>query len=506
MDSKNIDNRIASKKYIINSVRRKKNYGKPKSLIILRKIKYLRRWLLRNPWIRPITVFNYAAIKIQQIARGYITRKYGKEKRNKLKVLKSDKSKSNLKSNKKSKNQQLDKYLTFIELVQANEKRKPHWIDGGYSSWCAVKIQSVWRMFKVKIRVRNSKKLINQVAAIVIQTIWRNFRSEKIIYKRTVMLNPHLAAHIIQLKWRSFCNRRVYFYFRELVVVKLKGAPADLLKTIIPNESGFLDKAAGVHVRFRLGGSIFPPKIFFKIFTHKPICDVNSFAPRDYKNEKNIEAYQLNNKLDNLNFKSKKVDINNIRVGNKYFDTIVSTSYGAATDNNNNNWYRREERNPWRSISSQIFDHIETPIWFRDSPHIDKPKPFHYSRQKRQEEVIKEKKFRKRQWMMKAYRLAADDKNVIENNNNDMDYKSTGFYKEDFKTNNRSSVDFDADEKEPMVSAIDKIHNNTGYMFSKNATVLESKQYLRSDNKRLPTKVTENSLATDDLMDLVEWR
>ena len=150
---------------------RKLSYGKPKRLIILKKIKYLRRWLLRNPWIRPICVFNYAAIRIQQIARRYLIRKFGRGKKGLIekekkeinrKELKRNNNKNNVKNSKKkpSKNQQLDKYLVFIELVQSNETRKPVWLDGGYSSWCAVRIQSVWRMFKTKRRVRNSKRLV----------------------------------------------------------------------------------------------------------------------------------------------------------------------------------------------------------------------------------------------------------------------------------------------------------------------------------------------------------
>ena len=43
---------------------------------------------------------------------------------------------------------------------------------------------------------------------------------------------------------------------------------------------------AGTHVRFRLGGHTFPPNVYFKIYTHRPLCDVNSFAPRDYNKEK----------------------------------------------------------------------------------------------------------------------------------------------------------------------------------------------------------------------------
>ncbi len=143
--------------------------------------------------------------------------------------------------------------------------------------------------------------------------------------------------------WRSFCNKRVYRYFRDIIKIKLKGAPADLLRTIIPNEADLMDRAAGVHVRFRLGGSVFPPKIYFKIYTHKPVCDVNAFAPRDYSNEKPLEPLQVNNKVDSIDLTSKRVDVSTIRVGKRYFDTVVSTSIGAV-----DNWYQRVEKNSWR--------------------------------------------------------------------------------------------------------------------------------------------------------------
>ena len=42
-------------------------------------------------------------------------------------------------------------------------------------------------------------------------------------------------------------------------------------------------------MRFRLGGHRFPPEVYFKIFTHRPLCDVNSFAPRDYNLERKSE-------------------------------------------------------------------------------------------------------------------------------------------------------------------------------------------------------------------------
>ena len=55
-----------------------------------------------------------------------------------------------------------------------------------------------------------------------------------------------------------------------------------MLKSINPSEASLLDAASRCHVRFRLGGTKFPPLIYYKIFSHGGVVDINAFAPRDY--------------------------------------------------------------------------------------------------------------------------------------------------------------------------------------------------------------------------------
>lgn len=52
------------------------------------------------------------------------------------------------------------------------------------------------------------------------------------------------------------------------------------LQSINPREAALLDSAAGLHVRLRLGGVTFPPTIYYKIFTHKAVCDVGACGRR----------------------------------------------------------------------------------------------------------------------------------------------------------------------------------------------------------------------------------
>jgi hypothetical protein len=67
-----------------------------------------------------------------------------------------------------------------------------------------------------------------------------------------------------------------------LIFTLFRGTPYDLLKSINPSEASLLDAASRCHVRFRLGGSKFPPLIYYKIFSHGGVVDINAFAPRDY--------------------------------------------------------------------------------------------------------------------------------------------------------------------------------------------------------------------------------
>jgi hypothetical protein len=64
-----------------------------------------------------------------------------------------------------------------------------------------------------------------------------------------------------------------------------QGDPKELLRSINPREASLVDAASGLHVRLRLGGSTFPPLIFYKIFTHRPVTDICAFCPRNYAKE-----------------------------------------------------------------------------------------------------------------------------------------------------------------------------------------------------------------------------
>jgi hypothetical protein len=389
-------------------------YGKPVRLGIYHKSRYMQLWLMQNPWIHPFIIFVFSTCKIQKVARGYMVRKHGSLSRYLMwrkSMSKRQKDKINARAAMgvtSGKSPQLDRYLAFLDKAGEGAIARPAWLDGGYSVWCVVRLQSWYRMTKPRRHHIYRKQIINQIAAMIIQAQWK----EKLTRMRNDVLRreaakiakipPYRASVRIQLAWRSFCNRRIYAYYRDLVMNKLQGAPQDLLKTIVPHESELLDRAAGALVRFRLGGSIFPPKVFFKVYTHRGVCDVNAFAPRVYAKEKMVNAFQQNIKSEFIPKDRKKYNTG-IRVGATYFGTKVKSN--TSTDE----WYKREENNDWRPIASQSFEEILTPPWLRESMTKKEAEPFHFSRLKRKIDIQKARKRRRRMWLMKAYRLAGAD-------------------------------------------------------------------------------------------------
>lgn len=386
--------------------------GMPKFMGMRKKSRYIRRWLLQHPWVRPMLAFNWAAHIIQALVRGVLVRNRAVRRRKRA---------TNVRMKKRGR--QLDRYLMYLEYYKTSFTPPPYWINNGFSTWCAVRIQAWWRMIRTKSRMQYLLRgMIYQIATIEIQISWRDYfhrQRERTAIAAAGRISDaapatkqkdikRRAAASIQNAWRQFCYKRVYKYFRDLILFKLKGAPSELLRNIIPSEIGLLDKAAGVHVRFRLGGHIFPPTIYFKIYTHRPLCDVNSFAPRNYMKELPFDVSQANQK-DDVVIGSKNVKSGTIRVGATYFGAKITT-----TNTSGEGWYRREENNHWRSISTMIVTDAFNSNDASSVPYgLPKPedktlKPFHYSRLVRTIDIVRDRKKRRREWMLKAYLLDAE--------------------------------------------------------------------------------------------------
>lgn len=100
-----------------------------------------------------------------------------------------------------------------------------------------------------------------------------------------------------------------------------------MLRFLNYRESTLVDPASGLHVRFRLGGEQFPPKLYYKIFTHRPVTDICTFCPRNYVKEYAKEREQDDSK-------------------EYVFCCVLCAMFCRFSVD----WYKRQECNPWREV------------------------------------------------------------------------------------------------------------------------------------------------------------
>lgn len=184
-------------------------------------------------------------------------------------------------------------------------------------------------------------------------------------------MSPSASAVQIQSAWRSYTNTKIFKYYKDLITFKFKGNPRDLLKTINPSEAAVLDRSANVHVRFRLGGEKFPPLIYYKIYIHTGICDINSFAPRDYA------AMKRFTKKSTVNIRFEEEEAKELTQG----------------------WYERRDNNGWRPIT----DNILTPFDKVELFTSQRPIPFHHDKLIRRGLVAQKRREKKLSWLRKLY-------------------------------------------------------------------------------------------------------
>jgi hypothetical protein len=144
------------------------------------------------------------------------------------------------------------------------------------------------------------------------------------------------AAACIQRAFRQFMDRRIFRFYRDLVNFRLRGDNLTLLRSINPREASLAaDAAGGFHIRFRLGGSAFPPRLYYKVFTHRPVCDLGAFAPRNYA------APESKQELPITLHRQRMPD---------YHGPLEQ----ALTDRRG--WYHRVENNTWRSVDRRVIE------------------------------------------------------------------------------------------------------------------------------------------------------
>jgi len=377
-----------------------------------------KRDLVRTPWIFPVAAMHLAAIVIQKawlpcwlrVAKPSSTRtkKAGGVDSGSLEALRIAKintGSNSLKVNRNRPPEQKEARCLYVrEMLQERYldllKRQHAMASGAsaatasavlsyasYEHFLVATVQNFIR-FRKKGTVRLLWKVLQykrigvfHVAAFEIQSAWRTavqrwemrlFAEEQLrISQGSMIAHARVyAATRIQEAWRKLSNYRVYHALRDIVAqFRGTGDPFLLLRSILPREAMLLDPSMQVHLRFRLGGSRFPPSIYYKIFTHGAVCDLGAFAPRNYAAER-------------MGAPRREEDL-----------------------------YMRFENNGWRPLIARMQpggdqnrkDEVER------TTARKVVKSFHHIRLRRRQDVERTRKQRSIAWMRKLYTMAVED-------------------------------------------------------------------------------------------------
>ncbi|CAM9680818.1 unnamed protein product, partial [Scytosiphon promiscuus] len=391
--------------------------GRPWRGAFASKPRSLRRAIVAAPWTSPVAAHHLAAVEIQRCVRGRIAKKrLVRHRRGTANRFSDPTAGSNEKEaaaetswssrgrpsatrssgarRRRSRaagggcSRQLDKYLRHVAEVEATCSRgggDGTGAGGGYSEWCGRRIQAWWRMVDTRFKFRYLKIPFYGMAALQIQYAWRDYQQNTIYdmstreiasteepsFERGSSVLPerggdhcasslsstsleNAAAKAIQTGWRSRVSKSIYRYYRNVIDFRLGGDPRLLLRAINPGEASLFDRAAGVHVRFRLGGYTFPPSIYYKVYTHQPVADIGAFAPRAYSEDAKDTPAERWNHPPATGF-PENPQPGQIRVGASYFGASVRGTGPQGTKN----WYRRHENNSWRPITIKTLSSAE---------------------------------------------------------------------------------------------------------------------------------------------------
>lgn len=344
------------------------------------------RQLVREPWRFPVAAMHLAAVTIQRFRRANAggAAQRASEGRSRASAEKKKKAANSGKVREELRNRYLVLMQKQLESrfggggtstgAAAGAKRSSY---GSFEHFCAALVQSYWRA-KVRDHVNIVKRVmflrkhvIYQVAAHEVQFHFRAYNRWRVEQERkeqrqaseTANVETDLrdnAARKLQKAWRGCNDYKMYVALKEIIAFRPRGDPYLLLRSIAPHEAQLLEPATRSHLRFRLGGTSFPPSIYFKIFTHGAVVDIGAFAPRNY---------------------------------------VAERSYGVEFPSER---YTRTENNGWRPLAVRLYrrvDEVEKLTAKRRLPH------FHHNRQVRRADLERRRREKKSAWIRKLYEL-----------------------------------------------------------------------------------------------------
>lgn len=244
---------------------------------------------------------------------------------------------------------------------------------------------------------------------------------------------PGLAALRIQcwlrVRRQAAQDRATFAYFKGVCLrFQRDCTPVELLRVLNPTEAGLVDAASGLTVSLRLGGTRFPPAVYYKVATLAPVCDVGAFAPRSYATERrSLRERDADQVLGTAAVALAKASLlgplpasADTEAGHR-----TSASKGRPTGTaasatglgpegaGKPGWYTRWEDNGWRPVAVKTIQEAEADPLTKMT--AARRQPWHWSRLQRHEDKQAKRKGRRRRWLMRLYRegLAADQYGVV---------------------------------------------------------------------------------------------
>ncbi|KAL3657706.1 hypothetical protein V7S43_017281 [Phytophthora oleae] len=355
-----------------NRIRR----GLPWESLFMRKSRVEKREIILRPWEYPMAAQNLSVVLIQKRVRGILCRMRSGTK------MPSTTAPTTKPAQIRSPMQQF-----VASGGNFSDER-------GFRSFVATKVQSWFRMERLRWRGTLERYPVYHIAALQLQYAWKAYYQHKLYQcqarTRSALTPANQAALCVQNGWKSYTQRRIFRYYRDLLTFRSTGDPSRMLRAINPSEASLLDASMGAQVRFRLGGLAFPPTIYYKIFTRKPVCDLGAFSPKNY-----TVARQTGPVNHSHGKRPGQVRTSYIRVGNSYYRARQQAEDTRL-------WYRRLENNGWRPVTAKVLAEANAdPIAQATSDRA--VNTFHYSKLVRQQDRERARRRKKRLWMQKLY-------------------------------------------------------------------------------------------------------
>ncbi len=326
---------------------------------------------IRHNWVfYPVAVMQMAAQAIQCAVRGWLARRRVQAMRRPALVTKALQEEGEIEREERLVRRQYSFQSKYLRRTGATSL-------AGLRVYAATLIQAVVRGRGPRRRFQMIMWDMYHIAAAEIQLHWRRMKRRRQFSGYRPKPQASTAALTIQRAWRSHNNRRIFAYYKGLVAFKDKGDAAMMLKAVNPREAALLDLALGAHVRFRLGGPVFPPTVYYKIFTHRALVDVCAFAPRDY-----VAAQAAKPRADAAR---------HLKEAEGAHKPPLSTE----------SWYRRVENNDWRPVQVGA---LRTATQGAIPSRKTEGYIFHPSKLVRREDAERLKRSRRLQWLKDMYR------------------------------------------------------------------------------------------------------